>query len=240
MIEKGFNIFDSFYTMTNHGDCVGNSYHCAALQVSIRSIGNESMSPWKRRTPLERGYFSSYWNHPQIFQQKNWSGLKKPKKKRIQTIAHYILPSKKLIYPLPFGTFEAADFPFPNMRYVSFPRKKPLKPPFAPRLQADLSSYVWKINRFDGYLEATCPLFWGVEDLQSMQLARHIYHIDMSGILWRCTMKPWSHTIYLIITLHDSPITTSRMESEISHITKTSHVWYCGCIYMSSPNSPST
>ena len=61
-----------------------------------------------------------------------------------------------------------------------------------------------------------------------MQLARHIYHIDMSGILWQCTMKPWSHTIYLIITLHDSPITTSRMESEISHITKTSHVWYCG------------
>ena len=45
-----------------------------------------------------------------------------PKKKRIQTTAHYILPSKKLIYPLPFGTFEVDDFPFPNMGYVSFPR----------------------------------------------------------------------------------------------------------------------
>ena len=45
-----------------------------------------------------------------------------PKKKRIQTTAHYILPSKKLIYPLPCGTFEVDDFPFPNTGYVSFPR----------------------------------------------------------------------------------------------------------------------
>lgn len=29
---------------------------------------------------------------------------------------------QKLIYPLPFGTFEVDDFPFTNMGYVSFPR----------------------------------------------------------------------------------------------------------------------